>query len=501
MKRAGGILLHVTSLPSPFGLGDLGPEAYRFVEFLAAAGQSYWQVLPLTPTHAGMGHSPYFSASVFAGNPLLVSLDLLHEQGFVTAAELDASRIGCDGTARYDAAAERKIPFLRTCAERMKSDETVMREFHSFCEKESAWLDDFALFMVLKQDRDDSSWNTWPEPLARREPRALEELARREEQRVWREKFAQYLFFRQWQALQSTCSDRGISIIGDIPIYTAYESADVWANQELFKLNENLECTAVSGVPPDYFSETGQLWNTPVYSWEALRRSGYAWWVSRMRAMLERFDMVRVDHFRGLVQYWEVPAGSTTAIDGTWVPVPAYDFFDTLRDTLPRFPLVAEDLGTITPDVREVMAHYGFPGMKVLLFAFNEDNPDNPYLPHNYERNCIAYTGTHDNNTARGWFAEEAGGGAAGRLSRYAGETVREETAARELIRLAMMSVADTAIIPMQDVLNLGSPARMNLPASTEGNWLWRMGSADINDAAAEKLRSLSETYGRVRKT
>jgi len=491
-RRAGGILLHLTSLPSAFGIGDMGPAAYRFADFLAEAGQSLWQMLPLNPTP----YSPYHSYSAFAGNPLLISPELLQKDGL-----LDTSEIR-----RYARKAE-SVDYRRTSARKRALLDSAYRRFKSsgptpayqrFCSENAHWLEDYCLFVALNTDFPHRTWNQWPSEIRRRRPKALEKKRRELDEAMDKERFQQYIFFDQWMRLKQYCHDRGIQTIGDIPIYVTYHSSDVWANPDLFRLDRNSRPSVVAGVPPDYFSDTGQRWGNPVYRWEALKDSGYQWWYRRFSHNLSLFDIVRVDHFRGLVAYWEVPARAKTAINGRWVEVPAYDFFDRLMRKFPCLPIIAEDLGFITPDVREVMQKFNFPGMKVLLFAFGEDLPDNPYIPHNFETNCVAYTGTHDTNTIRGWYERETTSQDRARLMRYLGRKVAPAALHWELIGLLMRSVADTVIVPMQDLLGLGEAARMNRPATKKGNWQWRLPSSRITSRLAQKLRGITEITGRA---
>jgi len=371
-------------------------------------------------------------------------------------------------------------------------------EFQKFCRNNSRWLDDFTLFVSAKRHFKGKMWNQWPEGLRDGESQAMQDLTKELEEEIDKQKFLQFIFYQQWRALKDYCHQKIIHIIGDMPIYVDFDSADVWAHPELFKLDQNKKPYVVAGVPPDYFSVTGQLWGNPLYRWDVLQERKYDWWIQRMEQNLKLFDMVRIDHFRGFVGYWEVPSSHNTAIHGKWIEAPAKDFFHHLLKRFPNISLIAEDLGTITPDVREVMHYFGFPGMKVLLFAFGEDNFMHPYLPHTYDNNCIVYTGTHDNNTVRGWFEREASTEDKQRLFRYVGREVSAEKVHQEFIRLAMKSVADTAIIPLQDVLNLGQEARMNRPASAEGNWRWRLMPEYLHPSLTKELRELTETYGRT---
>lgn len=474
----------------------MGPAAYEFVDFLARAKQSVWQILPLSPVDSAYFYSPYSSISAFAGNELLVSPRKLAEDGFIETGWIPAERdIGfCD----YGEAEKETRSVLDRAYSRFESKRLLRSEYEGFCSINSHWLEDYALFVVAKRLQNGAPWNRWPEPLRDRKPDALKEARSRYSSEIEREKFAQFVFFRQWMSLKRYCNERGVSIFGDMPIYVSYDSADVWRESEIFKLQANKEPLFVSGVPPDYFSETGQLWGNPVYDWNALRAGGYRWWIERFAHNLGLFDMVRVDHFRGFVGYWEIPAGETTAVRGKWVKTPAEDFFSTLRKRFPHARIVAEDLGVITEDVREIMARFGIPGMRVLIFAFDRYDPDHPYLPHNYVRDCVAYTGTHDNNTVRGWFESEATSDAKKCLADYFGAGLKCENVHISLMRFLMMSVADLVVFPMQDVLGLGEEARMNRPAIPRGNWRWRIPPRQIDPSLEETLGKMTEIYGRA---
>jgi 4-alpha-glucanotransferase len=495
-KHASGILLHITSLPSPYGIGDMGPEAYRFADFLAEAKQSFWQILPLNPTERIYGNSPYHSISAFAGNPLLISPDLLVKDGFLTSTDCEPVPKGPTGRVDYDIVVPYKKRLFTIAYDRFAKAKGH-EEYKRFCSQNASWLEDFALFVALKEHFNGKAWNQWPPEVRDRQPEALLEVREKLHDTIEREKFLQYLFYRQWSALKQYCNEKGVRIIGDIPIYVDYDSADVWTHPEIFKLNAEGKPEAVAGVPPDYFSATGQLWGNPVYRWDVLKERKFDWWIQRMGHTLELYDVVRIDHFRGLVAYWEVPAGEETAINGQWVEAPVYDFLDALRKQFPSLPVIAEDLGFITPDVREVMQHFELPGMKVLLFAFGEDNPMHPYLPHTYEENAVVYTGTHDNNTVKGWLENEAKPADKKRLFQYLGYETSAQEIPWELIRLAMESKANLAIIPMQDILGLGEEARMNLPATGEGNWEWQLAPRQFTSELTEKLRALTESCGR----
>ncbi|MBT8364018.1 MAG: 4-alpha-glucanotransferase, partial [Deltaproteobacteria bacterium] len=370
-------------------------------------------------------------------------------------------------------------------------------EFDRFCRRHAGWLNDFVLFAALKSHYDGDSWNQWPTEIRDRDPDALSAVQHELGAHLQELKFRQYTFYRQWSDLRRYCHQKHIQMIGDIPIYLPYDSVDVWMHPQLFKLREDKQPSAVSGVPPDYFSETGQLWGHPVYNWDALQKSDYAWWIQRLRHQLDLFDVVRIDHFRGLVAYWEVPASEKTAVNGKWIPVPVEDFINKLMRHFACLPVIAEDLGVITPDVREIMCRYRLPGMRVLLFAFGEDFPDGAFLPHNHVKHCVIYTGTHDNNTIKGWFENEAAEEEKKRLYRYIGCDISATEISWNMIRLAMMSVADTAIIPMQDLLGLGAEARMNDPSKTKGNWHWRLDKDPITQKMIDRLREMTQTYGR----
>jgi 4-alpha-glucanotransferase len=474
----------------------MGPWAYQFVDFLAGCKQTLWQILPLNPTDPIHNNSPYKSISAFACNPLLISPELLVQDDFLRKSDLESAPPFPKGKVDYRAGHHYKRIFLDRAYERFKTN-TQHPEYERFCTEQSGWLDDFALFMALKLKFSGQVWSDWPQSLRDRQSKALKAAQRELSLQVEKEKFGQYIFFRQWSSLKNHCLERGIQIIGDIPIYVDYDSSDVWVRPELFKLDESKKPYVVAGVPPDYFSKTGQLWGNPIYRWDILKEKGYSWWTQRIAYNLTLFDFVRIDHFRGLVGYWEIPATEKTAVNGRWVEAPALDFFNHLLKEFPSLPVIAEDLGTISPDVREMMDHFHLPGMKVLLFAFGPDLPANPYIPHNFSKNCVAYTGTHDNNPVKGWFETEASPDDQKRLFRYLGREVPPDELPQELIRLVMMSVADTVIFPMQDILGLGAEARMNLPSTREDNWEWRLPPELLTPRVAERLREMTEIYGR----
>jgi 4-alpha-glucanotransferase len=498
--------LHPTSLPGRYGVGDLGPEAYRFVDFLAEAGQHLWQVLPLGPT--GYGDSPYQCFSAFAGNTLLTSPDVLRDEGLLSDEALSGGPELPDDRVDYGGAGRLKSELLRRAFENFRAGAgggELRAGFEAFQEESAAWLDDYALYRALKAEREERAWTEWEEPLVRREAGALEAARDRLASELEAIRFQQFLFFRQWAALKAYANERDIKVIGDIPIFVAHDSADVWARPELFKLDELGRARVVAGVPPDYFSKTGQLWGNPLYDWERMRADGFSWWVERVRALLMMVDVIRIDHFRGFAAYWEIPGGDETAVRGRWVEAPGRELFESIKGELGTLPIIAEDLGFITPDVIELRDAFDFPGMRILQFGFSTDST-NKDLPHNYVRNSVVYTGTHDNDTAVGWFTSDPGGAAS---VRSAEQVEREkqfclaylESDGREInrdfIRAAYASAADTALVPLQDVLGLGSEARMNTPATTSGNWAWRFRAGDLTADIAERLRRLAELYGR----
>jgi len=494
--RGSGILLHITSLPSGFGIGDLGPGAYRFADFLAETKQRYWQILPLNPTDPEHGCSPYHSMSAFAFNRLLISPEMLVEDGWISQEDLDTAPDFSTKRVDYAMVSSFKSTLLNKACERFERS-TVQSDYEEFCSLHSYWLDDFALFTSLKTRSGGRPWSDWPRDVRDRNADAIERMRKELQRTIERERFIQYLFFRQWTALKRYCHLKGIKFIGDMPIYVVYDSADVWVHPELFNLDEEKRPITVAGVPPDYFSETGQLWGNPVYRWEVHEETGFDWWLQRLQHNLELFDFVRVDHFRGFMGYWEVPAGEEDAVKGSWVEAPGEEFLGKVKKILPDAAIIAEDLGVITPDVTEIMDRFGFPGMKLLIFAFEDDLPTHPYAPHNVIRNCIVYTGTHDNNTIRGWFENEAPPEVKERFFRYIGREVPAEEIAMAFVRLAMMTVADTVIFPIQDVLSLGEEARMNRPATRGGNWQWRLDVKLLDSEASRILREMTELYGR----
>jgi 4-alpha-glucanotransferase len=491
-QRTSGILLHPTSLPSPYGIGDFGAEARAFIDFLHDAGQTLWQILPLTPT--GYGDSPYQSMSAFAGNPLLIDPRALVADGLLPSNEVSAGAVVSERV-DFEKAKSIKTKLLHQAFEnfRRENSGSMVFEFAEFCAGSAWWLDDYALFQSLKTAQENREWTAWDRELAFRTPPALANARAQLAEQITREQFFQFLFFRQWQALRAYARERNVSIIGDLPIFVAHDSADVWTYRDLFKLDDNGRPTVVAGVPPDYFSETGQLWGNPLYDWERMRAGNFSWWIDRVRWSLELFDLIRIDHFRGFVASWEIPAGDITAQHGQWVDTPGRELFTTLKQTLGELPIIAENLGVITPEVETLREEFGFPGMRVLQFAFGGD-ATNDHLPHNHTRDSVVYTGTHDNDTTIGWFAS-AGEQEREYCLKYLATDGREIN--WEMMRAAMASVAGMAIVPMQDVLGLDNEARMNLPASETGNWSWRMTPGIVNEEVIQRLREMTQTYGR----
>jgi 4-alpha-glucanotransferase len=482
--RSSGILLHPTSFPGPYGFGDLGEAAYHFIDFLVEAGQHLWQVLPLGPPgHAG---SPYDSRSSFAGSCHLIALEPLIQMGLLRPSDLEG--MPDDNPVRA------KDRLLRQAFDRLDHHGAGVREdVERFQDQEGAWLNDYALYRALSDAHEGRPWYQWEDDLIQRKPAALDAARQRFSPEIRFQSFLQYLFARQWSSLKRYANDRGVRIIGDVPIFVAHDSADVWAHQDLFILDEHGQPPVVAGVPPDLFSETGQRWGNPCYRWEVMRDNGYHWWIGRFRRTLEPTDIMRVDHFRGFVAGWQIPADQPVAVHGRWVPGPGLDFFEQVAAELGRLPIIVEDLGLITEDVITLREQLGYPGMKVLQFAFGDDSR-NPYLPHNYERNAVVYTGTHDNDTTRGWFAA-CSPWEREHVLHYLGTNGDEIN--WDLIRLAFASVADVAIVPLQDVLGLGSGARMNVPAKMSGNWQWRYRSGDLRPELARRMAELARLYAR----
>ena len=495
--RASGILLHPTSLPSRFGIGDLGENAYRFIDFLNNSDQQIWQILPIGPT--GYGNSPYLSYSALAGNPLLISPEILQQQGLLTEEELSNLPEFSLDRVDFDRVIAAKMPLLRRASDRFKAIASVSKdqEFERFCNCQNDWLSDYALFMSLKQAHNGSRWYQWSADIAGRQPQAMAEWATKLADEIFYHKFVQYQFFSQWQNLKHYANQKGIKLFGDIPIYVAHDSVDVWAHSEIFCLDpETGEPALMAGVPPDYFSATGQLWGNPVYNWEELEKTDFKWWIRRVEAILEYVDIIRIDHFRGFQAYWAVPQGETTAMKGTWLDAPGDEFFELLEKQLGKLPIVAEDLGVITPEVEALRDKFKFPGMKILQFAFDDDR-SNGFLPFNYtDCNCLVYTGTHDNDTTVGWFYGRSPEAKA-KVVDYLG-CLCDDGIHWAMIRLALASVGNTVIMPFQDILGLGSDAKMNTPSQPTGNWSWRCRVEAFNEELSGRLKYLTYLYGRT---
>ena len=495
-KRASGILLHPTSLPGPYGIGEIGPKAIAWLDYLASTGCSLWQVLPLGPT--GYGDSPYQSFSAFAGNPYLISLELLLEEGLLEAEDLqDMPEFPVDAV-DYGSLIPWKLAVLDRAYQRFLAlgDQQLHQEMELFRKQKAHWLDDFSLFMALKEAQGGISWSEWPRPLRLRDAHTLQQARREYQAAIERQVFRQFIFFRQWSAIRKYAGEKGITIIGDIPIFVAHDSADVWANIHLFYMDEEGQPTVVAGVPPDYYSPTGQLWGNPLYRWRDHARTEYEWWLSRFRSVLEMVDIIRLDHFRGFAGYWEVPGGSPTAENGRWVPGPGMHFFKVVKEKLGDLPIIAEDLGVITDDVIEIRDGFNLPGMKVFQFAFWTD-PSDLFMPHNYQENFVAYTGTHDNDTLLGWY-RTAPKHEQEFCMRYL-ENDGERDLTNKVLRILWGSVAMFTLAPMQDFLGLGSEARMNFPGKPSGNWGWRMQASAMSDTLRLRLKDLNYLYNRDR--
>jgi 4-alpha-glucanotransferase len=493
--RVSGLLLHPTSFPSRFGIGDLGTEAYQFVDFLVASGQQIWQILPLGPT--GYGDSPYQCFSAIAGNPLLISPEVLHGAGLLTEADLNdypELPLPID----FGWVIHAKLLLLRKAFYLFKEQASPehRQAFDAFCQSAS-WLEDYALFRAIKDAHSGVSWTQWEEPISQRKPEAIEHWQKQLADEIFFHQFLQFEFAQQWATLKDYANGKGIQIMGDLPIYVAHDSAEVWAHPEYFCLDESGEPTLMAGVPPDYFSPTGQLWGNPIYDWERLESDRFQWWVQRFEALLDCVDLIRIDHFRGFESYWAVKQGETTAINGEWMQAPGEALFDRLAEALGKLPMIAEDLGMITPEVEALRDKFDFPGMKILQFAFDSD-PGNPYLTFNYVPNSVVYTGTHDNDTTVGWYDDRSPADQE-KVRRYLGCAETQEIH-WDLLRMAFASVSHQAIIPLQDILGLGTPARMNAPGNAVGNWGWRYEQGALTRELSDRLRFFTEIYGRLPK-
>ena len=496
-SRVSGIFLHPTSLPSRWGVGDLGDEAYHFVNFLSENYQQVWQILPISPTRNE--HSPYSSYSSLAGNPILISLEKLQEEGLLNKKDLNDSPQFSVERVDYDKAIAIKIPLLKLASENFfdQALPSQKQKFQEFCKTQAYWLDDYALFMAIKEDREGASWNKWPSAIAQRLPEAIDTWTKRLKDAVYYHKFLQFQFFTQWKNLKQYANNLGISIFGDISFYVAHDSVDVWANQEIFCLDEEGEPSLMAGVPPDYFSATGQLWGNPVYNWEALEKTNFAWWVQRITGMLDYVDLFRIDHFRGMQAFWAVEKGERTAENGKWLEASGEKLFELLEEKIGKLPIIAEDLGTVTPQVEALRDKFNFPGMKILQFAFDSKGGEPKFLPHNFDsRNCIVYTGTHDNDTILGWFEARSPQEKA-KIFDYLG-CICPQDIHWSFIRMAMSSIANFAIFPFQDILGLGSEAKMNTPGVAECNWSWRYNPQALSPNLGKRLKHLTCVYDRL---
>ena len=491
-ERKSGILLHPTSLPGDYGIGSFGEKAYRWIDLLADGGQKLWQILPLGPT--GYGNSPYQSYSAFAGNPLLIDLNMIQEEGWLDE-NISGKRDDFNvNHVDYDRVTAYKLPLLKEAFINFSRNAGghTKDAFRKFCDDEKIWLDDYALFMALKKKYADKIWYAWDEVIVKRHPDALAEMRERLQEEITFQKFLQYLFFKQWHDLKTYAHRKGIWIIGDLPIYVSVDSSDVWSHRELFQLDEKCRPTHVAGVPPDYFSATGQRWGNPLYDWDRMEKEDFSWWILRIKKSLELYDIIRIDHFRGFEAYWSIPADEPTAVHGKWVKGPGHAFFKAVEKSLGFLPIIAEDLGVITPEVEKLRDDFGLPGMKILQFAF-DGNSENAYLPHNGRKNSIIYTGTHDNDTTVGWFES-----AQNRqyILEYLSRSDMEIHWA--MIREIMASVSVFSLFPLQDLLGLGSFARMNRPGDPHGNWSWRVTEAQLQKGLFEHLNRLTRLYGRA---
>jgi 4-alpha-glucanotransferase len=494
-ERMSGVLLHVTSLPSYGGVGDFGPAAYGFVDFLAAAKQRLWQVLPLSPT--GYGSSPYSALSAFAGNPELISLERLVADGWIAADRIEGLA-GHDGPADFGAAATCKVPLIEEAAGNFldRASDEQRAKFQKFCQDNISWLPDYAMFNVLRRRFGYLSWIDWPTDYALRRHDALTSALNEHGRELAVEQAIQFFFDEQWCSLRTYCKARDVRIMGDVAIFVNYDSADVWTHPELFELDEAGKMIRVSGVPPDYFSATGQRWGNPLYRWGAIRERGFDWWVARVRRSLTLYDMIRLDHFRGFEAYWSIAADEETAVNGQWVKAPGHELFQRLKEVFGDLPFIAEDLGLITPEVDELRERFGMPGMRILQFGFG-DRTSHLYLPHRYVPNTVAYTGTHDNNTTLGWWREGATADERVSVQTYLQKIVHDGDIVWAMMRAAARSVANLCIFPMQDILHLGSEARMNTPAAGDGNWTWRYRSDALHPDFAAQLAALMEMTDR----
>lgn len=495
--RAAGVLLHITSLPSLFGIGDLGPEATRFADFLSRSGQRYWQMLPLNPTGPAQLYSPYSSTSSMAGNILLISPEQLVTDGLLNRREIKNFITAPTSKVEFKKADTIRKQLLPLAYQQFKSDKRSQVLYNEFWKKHQYWLPDYALYSVLKEKHKDSPWYQWPANFRKRNAQALQQFSDDNAEAIRFQGWLQYIFFRQWSRLKKYCNDRGIKMYGDIPFYVSYDSADVWSHPELFSIDSNGKMKGVAGVPPDYFNENGQLWGMPTFRWDVLKNTRYKWWIERIKANIELFDVLRLDHFRAFADYWEVPASHKNAKKGKWKPGPGHDFFINIGKAIGKLPFIAEDLGDINDAVYKLRDDFRMPGMKVLQFAFGDALSTSGYIPHNYSENFVVYTGTHDNNTTRGWFRKDIREKERKQIAVYSGNPVNERNVSEVLARMAYASTARIAILPLQDILALNESARMNTPASVTNNWLWRFKPGTLTNKTEKKLKEWVWMFGR----
>lgn len=501
MKRSSGLLLHFTSLPSRFGIGDLGPAAYKFADFLAMAGQRFWQVLPITPTSMEAGNSPYSGFSAFAANPLLISPEVMVDFDLLTEEEIRDYAVPESDHVDFEVAHRTKETLLRKAFDRIVGHLHEDEGFNRFIWENMHWVNDFAMFSALKQNFGGDPWTQWPDEIRDRTDDGLRYWGERLAREILYAKFCQWIFFRQWGMLRDHLLEVGVELIGDVPIYVTHDSSDVWANRHLFKLDENGIPWCVAGVPPDYFSKTGQLWGNPVFNWERIEQEGFGWWISRLRHNLGLYNWIRLDHFRGFSAYWEIPAEATSAIDGYWVPAPGHRLFERLSSEIGCLPIIAEDLGHITGDVTHLRERFYLPGMNILQFSFGQDIATCGDTLHNHRRNSVVYTGTHDNNTNRGWYRTDADEISRKNFLSYIGQYwIDEMDVSWELIRLCMSSVACLCVFQVQDLLNLDETARMNVPGKADGNWSWKLTPGKLTPIVREKIGNMTELFGRTSK-
>jgi 4-alpha-glucanotransferase len=494
-KRGAGILMHLTSLPSPFGIGDMGRQARYFAEFLYRSKQHYWQILPITSIVKEQTYSPYSPVSSVAGNIWLISPEILSEDGLLTREELSSVRVPSTDKVNYDKVLLLKNRIFEKAYSKFQSHK--QEPFNAFCEREAWWLDDYALFVTLKENFKNKPWNQWPDKYKKRDPKTLSAFTKENKNQLHKVKWLQYIFFKQWKNLKNYCNDLNIELIGDLPFYIGHDSVDVWSRPELFALNKDGSMAGIAGVPPDYFNADGQLWGMPVYRWDAIKKQRYDWWIKRIRKNLEMADIIRLDHFRAFADYWSVPAKEKTAINGEWLTGPGPDLFSVLERELGKLPFIAEDLGDISEPVYKLRDQFHFPGMKVLQFAIGNSLPQSDHAPHNFSENFIVYTGTHDNNTTRGWYRKELKMADRKQIEAYFGSPVTESTIHLALSRIAYASVAKTVILPIQDLLGLDENSRMNTPASTTKNWQWRLTEEQLTEALEQLLKEWVTLYNR----